>query len=58
MQRSAGQWVSMWLLQGRKLRKAIADMQSSHEAQINAVMDKYHSLRAKVSLCAPSCSWS
>lgn len=48
----------MWLLQGRKLRKAIADMQSSHEAQINAVMDRYHSLRAKVSLCAPSCSWS
>ena len=34
--------------QGRKLRKSIADMQSSHEAQVNAVMDKYMSLRAKV----------
>ena len=36
-------------VQGRKLRKSIADMQSSHEAQVNAVMDKYNSLRTKVS---------
>ncbi len=36
-------------MQGRKLRKSIADMQSSHEAQVNAVMDKYTSLRTKVS---------
>ena len=38
----------MCTAQGRKLRKSIADMQSSHEAQVNAVLDKYHSLRAKV----------
>ena len=36
-------------LQSRKLRKSIADMQNSHEAQVNAVMDKYNSLCAKVS---------
>ncbi|CAL5219036.1 g795 [Coccomyxa viridis] len=36
------------LVHGRKLRKSIADMQSSHEAQVNAVMDKYNSLRTKV----------
>ena len=36
-------------MQSRKLRKSIADMQNNHEAQVNAVMDKYNSLCAKVS---------
>ena len=36
-------------LQSRKLRKSISDMQNGHEAQVNAVMDKYNSLCAKVS---------
>ena len=36
------------VVQGRKLRKSIADMQSSHKAQVAAVMDKYNSLRTKV----------
>ena len=36
-------------LQSRKVRKSIADMQNGHEAQVNAVMDKYNSLCAKVS---------
>ena len=44
---------SILAVQGRKLRKSIVDMQNGHEAQVNAIMDKYNSLRAKVSVSLP-----
>lgn len=47
---------SIFAVQGRKLRKNIVDMQNSHEAQVNAIMDKYNSLRAKVSVSLPRAS--